>query len=228
MSIVVLKNVDSVTHVWNGQSINAAASYTIQDSELKGFANNDALLEDIANGLAVINDGTSDIVGTSNQIDYLKGKLASQVEITSQIEPHPFAAPTFRTKRNATSTWVDCLENATTHIDFLLTEERYVSGGEIIYKNAKKGDYVTASVYDKDSVIPAPYRAALCEAHPVVAEYISKKWVIPSDGFNSFEINTYPLNAKVTAGLYLRVSYVATSEAGTREAAINYHLTKKL
>jgi len=143
------------------------------------------------------------------------------------IESQPFAAPTHRTKRDA-SEWVDCDANATTIIDYQLTEERYVSGGEIIYKDAKKGDYITAEVHDADYVIPEAYRAALCEDHPIVAKYIIKKQLKPCSGYDSFEINTYPLNARITAGLYLRVSYVASSESGTREVAVNYMLTKKL
>jgi hypothetical protein len=142
-------------------------------------------------------------------------------------EPQPFAIPAYRTKRDA-SEWTDCPANSTTTLDFLLTAERYVSGGEIIFKGAKKGDYLTAEVYDKDGVIPAPYRAALCEAHPSVATYIVKKQLKPCEGYDSFEINTYPLNAKISAGLYLRVSYVSTAETGTREVVVNYHLTKKL
>lgn len=142
-------------------------------------------------------------------------------------EPQPFAIPAYRTKRDA-SEWVDCDADSTTIIDYQLTAERYVTGGEIIYKDAKKGDYITAEVYDADGVIPAQYRAALCEAHPSVASYIIKKQLKPCTGYDSFEINTYPLNAKINAGLYLRVSYVATAETGTREVVVNYSLTKKL
>lgn len=142
-------------------------------------------------------------------------------------EPQPFAQPTHRTKRDA-SEWVDCDADSTTIIDYQLTEERFVSGGEIIYKGAKKGDYLTAEVYDADNVIPVPYRVTLCENHPSVAMYIIKKQLKPCEGYDSFEINTYPLNAKITAGLYLRVSYVASAETGIREVVVNYMLTKKL
>lgn len=149
------------------------------------------------------------------------------VEVRSQA---PFAKPDFRTKKNATSDWVSCPASADTPVDFKLLAKHYVSGGEIIFKNAKKGDWVCASVHDVDGVIPEPYRAALCENWPLVAKYIIKKWLVPTDvdGYGFLKINTYPLNAKITAGLYLRVKYHASSEAGTRECAVNYDLAVKL
>ena len=150
------------------------------------------------------------------------------VQLTSLPEPQPFAQPTYRTKRDATPTWMDCLAEADTPLDFMLTQERYVSGGDILIKDAKEGDWLSAEVMDVNNVIPAPYRAALCEAHPVVASYITKMWVEPKDGYKMLTIDTYPLNAKISAGLFLRVTYHSSAVAGTRKIAVNYHLTKKL
>jgi len=147
------------------------------------------------------------------------------------IENVPFAKPDYRTKRNATSSWITCSENSTTTSDFQLTAEFYISGGQILVKNAKEGDYISAEVYDVDQVIPSPYRSALCEAWPSVAKYVVKQWLLPSIdgyGYDRTTIDTYPLNAKLTAGLYLRVNYHATSDSGNRKMAVNYFLTKKL
>lgn len=140
----------------------------------------------------------------------------------------PFAEPLYRTKRDGTDSWTTCPEDTNTVIDFIMGQERYLTGGEIIYFNAKKGDYISAEVNDPDGVIPEAYRAALCEDYPTVARYILKKWLLPSDGYEHFLIDTYPLNAKITAGLSLRITYHSSVETGNREAAINYHLTKKL
>lgn len=150
--------------------------------------------------------------------------------IVSIVENVPFAKPDYRTKRNATSSWVTCPANTTTTTDFQLTAEFYVSGGQILVKNVKEGDYISAEVYDVDEVVPAPYRSALCEAWPSVAKYIVKQWLLPTatDGYDKATVDTYPLNAKLTAGLYLRVSYHSTSESGDRAVAANYFLTKKL
>jgi hypothetical protein len=154
--------------------------------------------------------------------------VPESVAIISQPDPVPFAQPTYRTKRDGSAAWKTCAENTTTNDDFLLSAERYVSGGDIFYKDAKEGDYLTAEVRDIDGVIPEAYRAALCEAHPTVATYVVKAWVLPITGYGKISVDTYPLNAKISAGLYLRVSYHATSEAGDRKMVVNYHLTKKL
>jgi hypothetical protein len=153
------------------------------------------------------------------------------VALQSLPEPEPFAKPSFRTKRDKTTAWQTVTAGQTVDLDYTMAAERYVSGGEIIYSGAKKGDYVKASVMDPNGVIPAPYRAALCENHPLVNEYINGEWIVPNNtgqDFRSKIIDTYPLNAKITPGLVLRVSYTASAEEGDREVAVNYHLTKKL
>lgn len=158
----------------------------------------------------------------------LPQNLIQSVALSVLPEPQPFAQPTYRTKRDATPTWMDCPEGADTALDFLMTQERYVSGGDMLIKDAKEGDWISAEVMDVNGVIPAPYRAALCEAHPIVASYIVRMWIEPKDGHKMFTIDTYPLNAKISAGLYLRITYHASAIAGTRKIAVNYHLTKKL
>jgi hypothetical protein len=110
-----------------------------------------------------------------------------------------------------------------------------VSGGDLVIENAELGDYIVAQVEDLDGVIPSAYRAALCEAWPIVAKYINKSWVlvttpgtIQAGAITSHSIDTYPLNAKITAGLYLCIEYHAVSTGLTRRVGAAYHLTKKL
>jgi hypothetical protein len=155
--------------------------------------------------------------------------------VVSQPDPAPFAQPTFRTKRNATLDIVTIAPGADSDIQFQLTAERYVSGGSLIVENAEFGDYVVAEVEDVDGVIPVPYRAALCENWPVVATYIEKEYVevttpgsVQSGAVTVHRIETAPLNAKITAGLYLCIHYYAVSGGLDRKLAVNYHLTKKL
>lgn len=156
--------------------------------------------------------------------------LEPEPELVTIKEQPPFAKPDYRTKRDAISAWETVTASQNKVIDFLISEERYVTGGEIIFKDAKEGDYISAEVYDKDNVIPEAYRAALCENHPTVAKYVIKKWLKPTESgkYDSFMIDTYPLNAKISAGLYLRVTYHSSAETGDRKIAINYHLTKSL
>lgn len=70
--VKIIKNIDSVSHTYAGQVIDANSSYTIQGVEQIKWANDDALMSDIGSGKAVVNDGTNDISGVSNQINFLK------------------------------------------------------------------------------------------------------------------------------------------------------------
>lgn len=154
---------------------------------------------------------------------------AQQIEVTKQPDPAPFATPSYRTKLNATPNTITVAPNTSDEIQFKMLSERYVTGGAIIVKNAEFGDYIEASVVDVDGIIPSPYRAALCEAWPIISTYIEKSFVkIDNGSYTHHEINTYPLNAKITAGLYLCVTYHAVSVGNAREVAVNYNLTKKL
>ena len=168
------------------------------------------------------------IVAAHTGVPLLQNQI-QPVAVTALPEPQPFAVPAYRTKRNATTDLFSCEPGASVDIDYKLLTERYVTGGEIIIENAQLGDYITASVEDVDGIIPTPYRAALCEAHPVISVYIEKAWVLASGNSNTImTIDTYPLNAKISAGLYLCINYHAVSAGTTRRIGINYHLTKKL
>jgi hypothetical protein len=164
----------------------------------------------------------------------LEENEAKPVAVTEQPDPIAFAQPTHRTKRYATDI-VTIAKNTSEEIGFQLPSELWSMGGCLLVENAEFGDYVTASVYDVDSVIPEPYRAALCEAWPVVATYIVKAYVkvevpgtVQAGSISNIEVLTHPLIAKITAGLYLRLTYHAVDSGLTRRAAVNYYLLKKL
>lgn len=200
--------------------------YNIPETSRIEWAHNDEVLSAIANNEVVILLNDVEIEGIDEQISKLRKE-----EVTSIVkETPPFAKPDFRTKMSATTDITNCSINQSTNIDYQITEERYVSGGSCCIKNAKFGDYVTAEVYDKDGVIPEAYRASLCENWPCVAKYIEKRWVLVNDESKNINIffDTYPLNAKISAGLYLRIAYHAINEGSTRQIIINYNLTKKL
>ena len=154
--------------------------------------------------------------------------VPNAVSVVSQPDPPPFAQPTYRTKLNATADLLTVAPGANQDIQFKLTQERYVTGGAIIVKGAQLGDYVTAEVEDIDGLIPAPYRAALCESWPIISTYIEKQWVEVQGEYTVMKINTYPLNAKISAGLYLCVHYYAAAGGSDRTVGVNYSLTKKL
>jgi len=174
-------------------------------------------------------------VASHQQIIQPAAPAPTPVTVTAQPDPAPFAQPLYRTKRDAISSLISIEKNTSQNIDYQITEERYVSGGDIIIENGEMGDYLTACVYDKDEVIPEAYRSFLCEAWPVVATYVLKAFVMVENpgtltpgALTIHSIDTYPLNAKVTAGLYLRITYNAVDSGLTRRVGVNYYLTKKL
>jgi hypothetical protein len=155
--------------------------------------------------------------------------------ISSQPDPAPFAQPTFRTKRSAVDAPVSISSGGNGDITYKLLVERYATGGSLIVENAEFGDYFTAEVEDLDGVIPYAYRPALCENWPIVSSYVEKEFVevdtpgsIQAGAITVHRISTMPLNAKITAGLYLCMHYYCSSKGLTRQLAVNYHFTKKL
>jgi hypothetical protein len=154
--------------------------------------------------------------------------IASEVVVTQQP---PFARPDYRTKRDGSPTWMDVNAGEVVNCDYTCPEERFVSGGECIALNAQKGDWIKAQVVDAHGYIPEPYRAAVAEAYPVIAEYVVRANLRPktssSDGY-IYILDTYPLNARITQGLVLRVAYNASLVPGVRSFTTNYYLTRRI
>lgn len=153
--------------------------------------------------------------------------------ITSLPPSEPFANPTYRTKHNRLPAAVECPNGESKAIDYILPEDLYASGGELVVRYPKFGDSITAEVYDPNGVIPVPYRAALCEAHPCVAKYVVGQFLALHDSNSEYfkmSIDTRPLVAKISAGLALRVTYNSLSVEGAqaRQVLVNYFLLKKL
>lgn len=222
MRIVIIKNNQATLDTYCGQDIASVGTYQIQnDIELSRFSIDEKVNLHIWNEFITINDGINDLTPLEGD-RWLKGNY---LEITTQPDPMPFAQPLYRTKRNSTPDIVTVQPNSSNVVDFLITEELYVSGGRLIVVGAQMGDYITAEVNDKDGNIPEAYRSTLCEDWPTVNKYIVKEWVDPTA---NNEVNTYPLNAKIPAGVYLRVTYFACADGSDRKVAMNYYLTKKL
>lgn len=152
--------------------------------------------------------------------------IPQSVEIIAQPEPEPFAKPSFRTKRDGAPSWIDIGPDSNLNSDYYITEERYVSGGEVLTIDAKKGDWISAEVIDIDGVLPEIYRPVLAENYPTLNKYVIRANILP--GTNKYVLDTYPLNAKITPGFYLRITYHTSAELGTRSFIANYYLTQKL
>jgi hypothetical protein len=223
--IIRVKNIDNVDGVYEGQLIPVGEIYTVPDTDRPRWMTSDNVYNAIANDKIQIGDSSIFYTDKTQQWSI----ILDNVEMGISALP-AFAKPDYRTKNDAISEPVTIAPNSSENIDFLLTEERYVSGGEMIIENAVFGDYVTAEVYDLSNVIPEAYRNSLCENHPTVSKYILKRYVVPANaqGYSFCQLDTRPLTAKITAGLYLRITYYSINSGTDRRILVNNHLTKKL
>lgn len=108
------------------------------------------------------------------------------------------------------------LANTTKNIDFQITQERWVNGGQLILSSIGEDDKGTFQVVDKDYLYagilyPADFNGiAWSVAQPtgVILDEFIKDYYIPND--QKLEIVlAYP--ARILAGLYLRLVYTSTS-----------------
>lgn len=150
------------------------------------------------------------------------------IEISKTPDPSPFALPTYRTKRLKTTSIETCAPSAEVEIRFKLPADLYSQGGAVIVQNARIGDYIFAEVEDLDGIIPEAYRAATCEAWPIVATYIEGMWVEFTGEFTVVALDTRPLIALLKKDLYLCLHYCATNEGIDRKIGVNYYMNKKL
>jgi len=225
-TVCKIKNMTGEVTTLHGHEFQVAEVYTIQETVRKSWATSDDVVCAITDEDFEIHDADGVISGVSDQIDWLKSYLPHCIDIEHMT---PFAEPLYRSKFTAIPSIASVSINTSENIDYEVPNERYVYGGQIIVENAELGDYIEALIYDKDSVIPSAYRSELCEDWPKVATYIEKQFLpINSEGISVADINTYPLNAKITAGLYMRVVYHAVNEGSQRKVGVNYLMTKKL
>jgi hypothetical protein len=108
--------------------------------------------------------------------------------------------------------------NSTTNIDYKLTEDRLVYGGQLILKNQVFGDYVAFSVVDKDNILG--YGAGV-----VLGTYLSSWNVSDDSAVQPALIIDYP--TKVLANLYLRIAYTSVGSTAVN-VAVNVYCVKNI
>jgi hypothetical protein len=109
--------------------------------------------------------------------------------------------------------------NSTKVIDYQITQERWINGGQLIVNNIGDDDKGTFQVVDKDYLYagilyPADFGGiawSIAEPSGVVLDEFVKDFYIPTD--KKLEIVlTYP--ARILAGLYLRLIYTSSHTDG--------------
>lgn len=162
----IIKNLDTIAHVYSGQEILPEEQYQIQEVEALRWANNSDLLADIANGLAQVNNGEEDIVDVNDQINFLKDNLPKEVITQADLGPRteddrfiytinriPLGHtiyPTGRADHIGNGTYGNGtklkLDSNTTTVDLQLLGNWYVIGGRVIWESASLEDEVSATL----------------------------------------------------------------------------------
>ena len=221
----VVKNISNKQLTIHGIILEMEQTYRIQDSERVGWMESDEVLSWLTNGQIAIGNDIEFFTSISDSIDWLKNKNRQTVEVAKQT---PYAEPLYKTKNNAVPEVAVVAPNSQANIDLFLTEERYISGGEIIIYDALPGDWIQAQVVDINKILPLQIK----ENDLVVSEYISRRWIAANKTFDIptvAKIDTRPLNARIIAGLALRVVYHADGGGESpRKVFVNYDMSKKL
>lgn len=106
--------------------------------------------------------------------------------------------------------------NSTTNIDYLISTERWLTGGVLLVNNGNWGDSLHIQVIDKDNVLGYG-------SNVVLQQFITNFYVRPDSVFQ--EKLEVPYVSLLVAGLYVRIVYTNTSlfEVGV---ACNLYLHK--
>jgi hypothetical protein len=214
--LYIIRNVDSVPHTYAGMEIAASDQYEIQSQELSRWANDSLLLTHIATGIAVVNDGSSDITDISRAINYLKD--------IPNLDSDGY--PIIRTRAfNNTDGYLfrgvgvigEAVANSVSNIDYRLTEERWINEAQLILMNHNFTDSIKFQVVDVDNVLG--YGAGL------VLNEFATNWQISSSKQDQGTVRVdYP--ARILANLYIRIVYTNTGNS-TVSVKCNFFLHKK-
>jgi hypothetical protein len=202
----IIKNIDSINHTYAGQLIAASGSYTLQPGEDLVFSKNDDLISDIANGKAQLNDGASDIIGTSNQLNFLAGEIK---EVITQFEKDDITL-----KLTSKSAAVDgsgdavieilcpgTFNGVTPHV----SNGRFIDKGLAWFNAQHNEDRVKAvEVVDKDNVLGYGANTVIVRYHDEEMATADQGWNIPKH-VGLVEVDALGGYGFVPSGLYLRV-----------------------
>jgi hypothetical protein len=102
--------------------------------------------------------------------------------------------------------------NTTTNIDWVLPQERWVSGGVLIAQGTHWGDKLCLQVIDIDNVLGYG-------ANTVLDEYVTDFYLVTDSEFQ-VQLES-PYLALIPAGVYIRIKYTNTSLVDAVEVAFN-------
>lgn len=216
-----IKNADTVNHTYASQLILPGEYYQILSTEHAIFAQDSALIADIASGIAVMakdDSGNTDISDINQAIDFLKDNLPRDVKLSESATLSGVKDPKGMRARlvgiiNTTITagqTVDC-DWVCPQLQWLgVNKPSYFDGIEYYAENAKVGDTAKFQVVDKDGVgvLAGWYTQAQFDAmgNLYVVEEFGDAWAMMPNQKNNLSL----YKAAVVPGLYIRLKYVST------------------
>jgi hypothetical protein len=215
-----IKNNDMALHTWCGQGINPGEYYEIQPLEEMIWANDATLLIDIANAVAVVNDGTADLTDVNEAINFLKDKTPS--EVVTQMEKNDKTI-------KICSTTADVDSNGKAVVEFKVPGNyangdcRYVDGGRGWFSPSHAGDRVVSiKVVDKDDIFGYGVGAELRSYSESEMGEEFEGWFIP-ESKQGLELETLGGYGVLPAGLYL----VITAKKGDSQTTGKFYVNVK-
>jgi hypothetical protein len=203
---------------WCGQQIEPSEYYTLQSNELFKWQNDPKVLTDLGSGDGIMNDGTNDIAGSANAINFLKDVDTNprDADGAQLVRVRAFSNPD-NLKFRGTGIESTATLGVTSNIDYKLTENRYLNGLQIILKDHFVGDNLDLQVIDKDNILG--YGAN------TVLDQFGTSWFVAPDVYSQGLI-TLPYAALVAKDLYIRLKY---NSKGTTDVKVfvNLFLHKK-
>ena len=182
MRTVIIKNVSGSDSTYSGQLIPDTESYQLTTFDLENaiFVHSDSLFADVGSGDAVINDGTNDFTDTTEAWEWLRGDI-ERVEITQtsdlgKVAVHASYKPNALAQNTLYAVWTGCgddMGDGSVGTGPLLSFEMTVGGGNetvemefhpdngrvwlhegyIQFTNAGVGDYLTADIRSRGTVL---------------------------------------------------------------------------
>jgi len=201
-----IKNADSVEHTYGGQQIAAGDYYQLQAHELLSWANNESLMIDIANAIAIVakdNSGNLNL-GINDGINYLKDtgmqtfrSIVTQDDQSRSDWGHNFTVP-----------------KGTTHTeDIAIPYDAALRGGELYVKNAADGDNIDLQIVDVAGIVYPP--------DTVLKVYI-RNYQIFTDGKRQ-ELKDESISDPIPSVFYIRIIYRSVGTVDDPVFTINFY-----
>ncbi len=207
-----VKNIDTVNHVYQGQTLTPNQEYTLQASEISKWATDDNVMTDITDLKLQVGDDTTWITGVADQINELTGKIG-HVEIDKQpafASKYTVDGKSLYKRVHGANNTISA--NSTGNIDLTVTYgEVKFTGAEII--GTSKEDTVNFKIIDDANGTYSGTPNAVLNQFGYNVE-------MPAGGFYK---NTSQYDASLFNGMILRCEY-SNNTASSVYIALNFEM----